>query len=376
MGEGRDPGLPDTRALFPGLGDVAFLNHAAASPIAEPVRQAMVEATNRMASAQAPDALGLADRLRGKIGALINADPAGVALTRSTAHGMSLVALGLDWRAGDNVVVADGDYPAAIYPWMTLEPRGVEVRLASGVESEGGAAAILDRVDDHTRLVCVSHVRFASGYRMDVATIGAECRRRGVLFCVDVMQSLGAVAVDARAMHADVVASGGHKWLLGPGASAFCFIRPDLIPGLTPAVAGALSVSDPFRFTDYSARWAPDAHRFEETWLSPPLLAGLEAAVDLAAAVGISRIERCVLGRTRALAEALLGSGMRLATPWPLPPQRTSAIVSFEHPRVPSPNVLEALRSARVVASQRGSSVRLSPHYHNPDSDLERVLDV
>ncbi|MBO0708556.1 MAG: aminotransferase class V-fold PLP-dependent enzyme [Candidatus Dormibacteraeota bacterium] len=373
--EGRGTELPDTPALFPALGDVAFLNHAAAAPLPEPVRQAMVETTNRMASAERPDALALADRLRGKIAALINGEPAGVALTRSTAHGLSLIAHGLAWRPGDNVVVADGDYPASIYPWMALRERGVELRLARGVE-EGGADAVLARVDEHTRAVCVSHVRFTSGYRVDVAAIGAQCRRRGVLFCVDVMQSLGAVAVDARAMNADVVASGGHKWLLGPGATAFCFIRPALIPGLTPLVAGALSVTDPFHFTSYREQWAPDAHRFEETWLSPPCLAGLEAAVDLAASLGIPRIERSVLERTHALAEALLAAGMRLATPWPLPPARRSAIVSFEHPRVASPAVLEALGSARVVASRRGPYVRLSPHYHNTDADLARVLDV
>lgn len=371
----RGTELPDTLALFPALGDVAFLNHAAASPLPEPVRRAMVETTNRMASAERPDALALADRLRGKIATLINGDPAGVALTRSTAHGLSLVARGLDWRPGDNVVVADGDYPAAIYPWMALQERGVELRLATGVEEEG-ADSVLARVDEHTRTVCVSHVRFTSGYRVDVAAIGAECRRRGILFCVDVMQSLGAVPVDARMMNADVVASGGHKWLLGPGATAFCFIRPDLIPGLPPLVAGALSVSDPFDFTSYREQWAPDAHRFEETWLSPPCLAGLEAAVDLTSSLGIARIERSVLERTHALAEALLAAGMRLAVPWPLPPARTSAIVSFEHPRVPSPAVLEALHSARVVASQRGPCVRLSPHYHNADADLARVLDV
>ena len=374
--EGRRPGLPETRALFPRLGDVAFLNHAAVAPIPEPVRQAMVEATNRMASAEPPDALALADRLRGKVAALVNGDPAGVALTRSTAHGLSLIAHGLNWRPHDNVVVADGDYPAAIYPWLALRQRGVEVRLAAGVEADGGAGAVLAQVDDRTRVVCVSHVRFTSGYRVDVAELGAECRRRGVLFCVDVMQSLGAVEVDARAMSADVVASGGQKWLLGPGATAFCFIRPDLIPDLTPMVAGALSVSDPFDFTSYRDRWAPDAHRFEETWLSPPSLAGLEAAVDLATSLGIPRIERSVLQRTHALAEALLAAGMRLSMSWPLPPERTSAIVSFEHPRVPSPAVLEALRSARVVASQRGRYVRLSPHYHNTDSDLARALDV
>ncbi|MGH7919774.1 MAG: aminotransferase class V-fold PLP-dependent enzyme [Candidatus Dormibacteraceae bacterium] len=363
--------------LFPALHGIAFLNHAAASPIPEPVRQAMVEAVEGMATAHPPDARAAADRLRQRIATFINGDPRGVAITRSTAHGVSLLARGLRWRRGENVVVAEGDYPATIYPWRALQSEGVELRVAEGREIVArGPAAILDRTDTRTRVVCVNHVQFSSGVRLDVTPIGAECRRRGILLCVDVMQSLGAVAVDAEAMSADVVASGGHKWLLGPSSTAFCYLRPDLIPTLTPLIAGALSVVDPFEFTKYDQDWAPDAHRFEETWLSPPDLAGLGAAIELASAVGMQRIERSVLDRTRALSDSLAAAGMRLAAPWPRPVEQTAGIVSFAHSHLPAEEVLQALSMAGVVASRRGPFVRLSPHYHNPDREIELALET
>lgn len=362
--------------LFSALGDVAFLDHAAASPIPEPVRVAMAGAVDGMASADRPDALALADDLRQKIGALINAEPSGVAITRSTAHGVSLLAGGLRWREGDNVVAAQGDYPASVYPWMRLAERGVELRVVPEAEVVAGPDAILSQVDDRTRVVCVNHVQFATGYRLDVAAIGAACRRRGVLLCVDVYQSLGAVDVDVKAMQADLVAGGAVKWLMGPGATAFCYLRPDLIPTIPPLIAGALSVVDRFDFTNYRPEWAPDAHRFEETWLSPPGLAGLAAAVDLATTVGVERIEREVLRRTTMISDALLAAGMRLASAWPRPASRAAGIVCFQHPRVGSPEVLAALRSARVIASLRGAFVRLSPHYHNPEEEIGRALEV
>ena len=364
------------RGLFPRLGRVAFLNHAAEARIPEPVRLAITAMADQMAEPEGPDALELADALRSKIGALINAEASAVAITRSTAHGISLIANGLSWRDGDNVVAAAGDYPAGVYPWMALAGRGVELRLAEAIEGVISPQAVLDLVDARTRVVCVNHVQFATGYRLDVARIGAECRRLGVLFCVDVMQSVGAVAVDTAAMKIDVAASGGHKWLLGPSGAAFCYIRPDLLVTIPPLVAGALSVTDKYNFTQYKPQWAPDAHRFEETWLSLPNLAGLSAAVDLATEVGIDLIERAVLARTRELSDALVAAGMTLATPWPRPPEQTSAIVSFKHPRHGATEVVEALHSAQVLCSRRGEFVRLSPHYYNQDAEIARALDV
>jgi selenocysteine lyase/cysteine desulfurase len=362
--------------LYPRLDGAAFMDHAAVARVPEPVRRAIVDMAGRMAAPVFPDSLALADRVREKVAALIGGAAAGVALTRSTSHGLSIVAAGLDWRAGDNVVTVRGEYPSNVYPWMALAPRGVALRF---VEPDGGRiepARVLEQVDERTRIVAISHVQFFTGYRVDLAALGAETRRRGVLLCVDGMQSLGALPVDVEAMRIDALASGSWKWLLGVSGMAFCYIRPDLIPALPPLIAGALTVSNRFDFLAYEPDWAPDAHRFEETWLSPIDLAGFDAALDLVGSIGIEEIERRVHAHVQRLADGLTELDVSIAPPWPRPKRERSGILTFRHAHRPAEQVLECLAAAGVVASQRGDHVRLSPHYHNTTRQIDRALDV
>ena len=191
---------------------------------------------------------------------------------------------------------------------------------------------VLELVDSNTKVVCLSGVMFVSGYRLDLATIGAECRRLGVLFCVDGMQSVGAFEVDTQANHIDLLSSGTVKWLLGPGGISFCSIRPDLIEQLPPLIPGALTVKNPLNFTTYDPTWAPDAHRFEETWLPVAEMAALEVSLAIAMKVGASEIESRIIEHGRSLAEALLGLGAELCGPWPRSESEQSSIVSFKHP--------------------------------------------
>lgn len=360
--------------LYPRLDGAAFMDHAAVARIPEPVRRAIVDMAGRMAAPVFPDSLALADRVREKVAALIGGAAAGVALTRSTSHGLSIVARGLEWRPGDNVVSVRGEYPSNIYPWMALD--GVELRL---VEPDGGRIEpwrVLEHVNARTRIVAVSHVQFLSGYRLDLATLGAACRERGVLLCVDCMQSVGALPVDVEAMRIDVLASGSWKWLLGVSGMAFCYIRPDLVPTLPPLIAGALTVKNRLDFLTYEADWAPDAHRYEETWLSPIDLAAFDAALDLAASMGSTEIERRVHAHVERLAAGLTELGARIVRPWPRTRAEGSGIIAFRHPHHPAETMMERLAAAGVRAATRGGYVRFSPHYHNTARHIERALDA
>ena len=228
----------------------------------------MVAMAERLGSVDSPNALEYADKLRGEIAQLIKGDPAGVALTRSTAHGISLLSNGLDFASGDNVVVVESDYPAAIYPWMARQQRdGLEVRFVRPGDGRVTVEAIFAMVDEKTRVVCLAEVMFVTGYRVNLLAIGAECRKRGILFCVDGMQSIGAFDIDVVASNIDVLSSGVVKWLLGPNGVSFCWMRSDLVRKLPPLIPGALSVENRMDFTNLDPVWAHDAHRFEETWL-------------------------------------------------------------------------------------------------------------
>jgi cysteine desulfurase/selenocysteine lyase len=366
------------RELFPRFGTTAFLNHAAVARAPEPVREAIVAMADHMATPDYADALALADTVRTKIAQLIGASSEAVAITRSTSHGISILANGLSWAPGDNVVCVAGDYPSNVYPWMALERHGVQTRLVDAADAADGRATpgrVLAAVDERTRVVAVSHVQYLSGVRLDVAALGAGCRAAGALLCVDAMQSVGAIPIDVEAMQIDVLASGAWKWILGPAGIAFCYIRPSLLRTLPPLIPGALTVEHRLDFARLEPRWADDAHRFEETWISLPDLAGFDAALELARAVGIERIERRLRTRMQRLAEGLVERGARLAGPWPRDEDEGSGIVSFAGTR-PAAELLEALAAADVIASQRGNVVRLSPHYYTPDRELDRALDA
>jgi len=363
------------RSSFPGLGDTTFLDHAAASPLPQFSIDALVDMGRRLGTADSPNALDYADALRIDIARLINGDPSGVALTRSTAHGIALLSNGLDLAPTDNVIVAEGDYPTAIYPWMARQQRtGLDVRFVRPGNGPVAIDDILEMIDKHTRVVCLAEVMFVSGYRVDIAALGAECRERGIIFCVDAMQSIGAFDIDVRSSNVDVLTSGAVKWLLGPNGVSFCWMRSDLVQQLPPLIPGALTVRNRMDFTTIDPVWAPDAHRFEETWLPLPEMAALRTSISVAREVGFAAIEKGVRANARTLADALVGLGAELRGPWPRADHELSGIVSFSHPNTSADVLAAALARARVKFSRRGDSIRLSPHYYNTSEDLDHAI--
>lgn len=381
--EAEFPDLPTeidaeyVRNSFPGLRGITFLDHAAASPLPRPSIDALVAMGERLGSAHPPDALGYADELRVDIARLINGDPSGVGLTRSTAHGISLLSNGLPLEPGDNVLVVEGDYPTAIYPWMARQERtNLEVRFVRPGEDRVTVDTVLEQVDERTRVVCLAEVMFVTGYRVDVTGLGAECRRRGIIFCVDGMQSIGAFDVDVVKSNIDVLSSGGVKWLLGPNGVSFCWMRSDLVEQLPPLIPGALTVRNRMDFTNLDPVWAPDAHRFEETWLPAPEMAALKTSIRIAERVGIAEIELGVLDNARELSATLLDIGAELRGPWPRTSNELSGIVSFSHAAATAERIGEELSRASVKFSYRGTNIRLSPHYYNTHDDLGRALEA
>src|SRR5487761_696718 len=299
----------EARSLIPLTAHYIHMNHAGVSPMTERSRAAIEQvidgALNRPYPAGA--AFEDADRVRGLAAQLINGSPDGVALTRSTAHGMSLVAQGLDWKRGDNVVGAQWEYPANVYPWMALAADGVEFRQATLFGGRVLPDAIFSLVDDRTRVVAVSHVEFWNGYRLDIEAIGAECRRRGIVFAVDVMQSVGALRVDVGRMPIDFCAAGAGKWLMGPPGIGFCFCTPALLERIRPLIVGTGSVAAPDRYFDYDLTPASTARRFEESVVSLLDTAAFGAALELLLEVGADLIERRVLDLSARLASGLAG---------------------------------------------------------------------
>jgi selenocysteine lyase/cysteine desulfurase len=369
---------PAARSLFPVTRRCVFMNHAGVAPMSDRGRAAIDSLMERLTDRPYEEGLAEAeaDRLRASIARLVGVEAETIGLVRGTAHGLSLLAQGLDWRDGDNVVGARGEYPANVYPWMALRGRGVEFRMAEPVDGRITPDAVLRLVDERTRVVALSHVQFWNGYRVDIERIGAELDRRGVVFAVDGIQSVGALRLDLSALPVDFLAAGASKWLLGPLGIGFCYCRPELLPRLRPVLVGAGSVKRDQEYFEYAYELREGARRFEESSVSILDMAAFQAAVDLLLEVGAEAIEERVLGLAGHLAAGLEKTGHRVVEPWPRSPRESSGIVSFRRPGSSAHEVLRDLNAARVVGRVHADFVRLAPHFYNTYEEVERVLDV
>jgi cysteine desulfurase / selenocysteine lyase len=368
----------EARNLFPLTDHYIHMNHAGVSPMSERGRAAIEQVVE--ASVNRPYRSGWsqeeADRVRELVAQLINCSADCVALTRSTAHGLSLVAQGLDWKGGDNVVGAQWEYPANVYPWMALAPDGVEYRQAKPVGGRVLPEAVFSLIDSRTRVVALSHVEFWNGFRVDVDAIGAECRRRGIVFAVDVMQSAGALRVDVSRMPIDFCSAGAGKWLLGPPGIGFCYFAPELLERVRPRIVGVMSVAACDQYFEPVLSFAPSARRFEESVVSLLDTAAFGAALELLLEVGPEIIEGRVLDLSERLAAGLVASAYELIEPWPRTRSESSGIVSFRKPGAGAREVLRDLTAAHVIARTHLDFVRLSPHFYNTEEEVDRVLDI
>jgi len=311
---------------------------------------------------------------RERLAMLLNVSPSDITFTRNTSHGLNLVAIGLDWRSGDNVVVPQTEFVANVYPWRNLERLGVEVRFVPDRQGRILPSDVEECMDNRTRLLAISFVEFGTGYRNDLATLTAICHRRGVPVCVDAIQGLGALSLDARALELDFVAAAAPKWLLGPIGIGFLYIRPHWLPLLDRAITGWQGTVDPHDYFSYETPFRDDALRYEEGSRSAALIIGWNESLRLLLEVGIPNIEEHVHVLTDHLIEGLQRLQKTLLTPCNTWSER-SGIVSF----VPdtSPEALaQALDEAGFAISQRGSSIRVAPHGYNTLDEIAAFLDA
>ncbi len=366
------------RDLFPITDHYIFMNHAGVSPMSQRARAGLAGLIDVLTNRPYPDGLaqGEADELRASLGRLIGADPDTIGITRGTAHGISLLAHGLDWKAGDNVVGTRGEYPANVYPWLALGERGVEYRRAEPYGGRVTLEAILEHVDERTRVVALSHVEFWNGYRVDLKRIGAELDRRGVLFAVDAIQSVGALRLNMAELPVDFLAAGAYKWLLGPNGMGFCYCRPELLRRLRPVLVGTGSVKRNHEYFDLDYDLCETSRRFEESAVSVLGASAFRVAVDLLLEVGTGVVEERVLALAGQLAQGLAERGYEVVEPWPRDPQEASGIVSFRKPGSHAQEVTRDLNAARIVGRAHSDFVRLAPHFYNTAEEVERVLDV
>ncbi len=307
---------------------------------------------------------------------LINATNADdIALLKNTSEALSVVAYGFPWQHGDNVVIADEEFPSNRIVWESLRDRGVTVREVRLRDQPDPERALLDAADARTRLLSVSSVQYASGLRMDLTRLGGACRTRGIAFCVDAIQGLGAIAHDVEAMHIDFLMADAHKWLLGPEGIALFYCRPEWRERLALFQYGWRMIADVGNYDRRDWRPADSARRFECG--SPNMLGihALNASLSLLLEVGIDVIEQRVLNRAhRLFSEIGARPGLELLTS--TDSGRYAGIVTFRVRNRDSQALWRHLTEHKVVCAVRGGGIRFSPHCYIPEPQLEESLKL
>jgi len=364
------PDWSRVRAEFPALQNWTYLNTATFGQLPRCAVDATLRHFARRDQMACSDFLTWfedADRIRALVAELIHAEASDIAFVPNAASALACLLNGLEWRAGDRIVILEQEFPNSIYHPALLASRGVEL-------IETSWDRFWEALKPGTRLVILSEVNYITGFRAPLPELAPELRRRGILLFVDATQSAGVLRFDAARTQPDVYAAHGYKWLLWPTGAGFMYVHPELRQRLLPHIVGWRSHRD-WRRVDELHHGAPvfssEAEKYEGGMLAFPLLYAMEAALRLVLDLGLDNIERRALelaGRVRMLLRELGGQVL-----WDEDAHYHSALVAARLPQRPAPALAQSLAQRRILVSARHGFLRISPHFYNNEQDLERL---
>ena len=375
----------EIRDEFPGTASCVYLNAAASSLLPRSVGDAIAAAVRRHVEQGIlawTDDMRRVEEARALAARLIGAAPADIAFVANTAEGVARIASGFPWRDGDEVVLADCEYPANVYPWAVQRDRGVRLRF---VRAPGGvctadmlAAALTAR----TRVLAVSLVQFSSGYLVDLEALGEACAARGVLLVVDAIQGLGVFPVDVERMRVGALAVDARKWLMGPAAAGFLYLSPGWAERITPRFAGAESVRNRHDMLQYRRHTTGGdldlgpilrggAGRHESGYYNVLGLTGLRAALELGERIGREHTRRQVRTVARRLEQGLAERGHHVLGVHR--EEERSGIVTWGV-NGDAAEVHRRLSEAGFSLALREGRLRAAPHVYNTEQEIDSLL--
>jgi cysteine desulfurase/selenocysteine lyase len=355
----------------------AYFNHASDSPLPRRAARVMAERIALLENPLLPvrPREEYLDRAQTALAALVGGPPEQIAFLTNAADATSVLANGLSWRDGDEVVVVAGEFASFVYPWKALARQGVRLRVVPkrGVATDLDALAAA--MSERTRVIAISHVEYLSGYRNDLAAIAALAKRRGALFVVDASQSLGVLPVEATAHGIDAVIAVGYKWLMAPHGIGVLWVSPEATERFWPTVPGRYSVRGGWQTDDYPLDWFPDARRFQGGALNWIGVCALAESASLLAEIGLHTIGAAAIGIVDAVIERLARFPIEITSD--LAPPHRSSVLTFTFGSAGRDDAfVEHALARQVVLGRRAFGVRIGAHVWNDDRDVERLIDA
>ena len=366
------------RELFPAAKKYAYLNSAAVAP----VPTIAIEAVNKQlrdvsenGSTNFLDWVATKNRAREIIAAMLKIKPEQIAFMRNTSDGFATAANGLKWNAGDNIVSFAREFPANFYAWRRIRDAfGVEIRLCPERDGRIDLDEFIELIDGNTKLVAISAVQFASGFRADLERIGRAARKFDALFAVDIIQAFGTTPFDLEAQFVDIAAGASHKWLCSPEGCGILYLSDRARERVEPTLVGWISVEDGWNFEDTEQPFRPNALAWETGTGAASLFYGLEQSAKLLHETGAERIEGYLADLTDYLCELLAGKNYGIVSS--RASREKSQIVCIVNNDGIAPNeIAKRLESENIIVSPRGDRIRIAPHFFNNREDIERLAE-
>jgi selenocysteine lyase/cysteine desulfurase len=365
------------RALFPVTERAIYLNHAAVSAPPRPTIKAI---QSQLADVSANGSINfrnwiaVKENTRRLVAEMLGSRPEQVAFMRNTSDGLSTVANGLSWLPGDNLVTFRNEFPSNLYPWFRIrDALGVEVRLCEERQGRVDLDELISLIDGRTRLVAISQVQYASGFRADLERIGRAARAHDALLVVDVIQALGVVPINVEAELVDVAAAACHKWLLTPEGVGLLYLSDRARERIQPTLVGWTSVPNPEDYGNFEQGWNQGTLAWETGTAPVALIHGLEASIKLLNEVGIQWIQSHLELLTDHLCERLKDTDYEVVSS--RQPGEKSQVVCIRHlAGLSSLDLYAHLKRRKIITAPRGDRLRISPHFYNTLEEIDELV--
>lgn len=367
------------RSLFPATEKYAYLNSAAVSPPPITAIEAVSWQLNDVATngtLHFSEWVATKDRCRSLLAEMLKVRPEQVAFLRNTSDGIASIANGLVWEKGNNIVSFAREFPANFYAWRRIrDEHGVELRLCPERDGRIDLDEFIGLIDSNTKVVAISAVQFASGYKADLERIGRAARAVDALFCVDVIQGLGQMPFDLPAQFVDAACGASHKWLCAPEGCGYIYLSDRARERVKPTLVGWISVETPWDFEDRDQPLKPNALAWESGTGPASLFYGLEQSLKLLTDAGAENIQNYLADLSDHLCSGLDGKNYEIISS--RSPSERSAIVCIKSRNgTPSNKLAAELEIAGVIVSPRGDRLRIAPHFYNNVGDIERLVEL
>jgi len=373
--------LSDIRTQFPHLknGQV-YLNHASTSPLSTRVVDSITQYLQTHSDGTQvthESELQIEADCRNAIQKMIHAESKDrIALIGNTSDAINIVASGLKWQQGDRIILNDMEFPANVYPYYHLQESGVIIDIIHCPDGRITPEMIAEKLSPKTRVVALSAVQFLSGFRADLASIGALCRDRGIWFVVDGIQAVGAVQLDVQKMKIDGLAAGGQKWQMSVQGTGFLYVSESLQEAIHPQFVGWLAVQDAWNFHNYGQPLAATAKRYEGGTVNHLGFCGMVSSLAMLLEQGGDAIERHVLALTKILSEGFQKiDGVAVYSP--MDEIERAGIVTITLPEhINAASLFKKLLARNIVISLREGKLRYSPHFYNSPQEMQTAIEA